>query len=90
DGVVYQVILKGNTETAHARLVNQAWVTGVKKTAVSDQTTWQISVSDEAAAETNLLRLLVCDEQCTVTEFGRRKYELEEIFLNIVEGGDDE
>ncbi len=98
DGVVYQVTVKGDTAPAHARLVNQGWVTGVKETAVSansmqavsNQSTWQISVSDEAAAETNLLRLLVCDEQCTVTEFGRRKYELEEIFLNIVEGGDDE
>ncbi|MCP4418366.1 MAG: ATP-binding cassette domain-containing protein, partial [Chloroflexi bacterium] len=90
DGVVYQVTLKGDTETAHTRLVKQGWVTGVKETAVSDQTTWQISVSDEGAAEANLLRLLVRDEHSTVTEFGRRKYELEEIFLNIVEGGDDE
>ncbi len=90
DGIVYRVTLKGDPTSAHACVVREGWVTGIQETAVSDQTTWQISISDEAAAEANLLRLLVCDEHCTVTEFGRRKYELEEIFLNIVEGGDDD
>ncbi len=98
DGIVYRVTLKGDSTKAHARLAGQEWVMGMEETAVStgsvqavsNQTTWQISVSDEAAAEANLLRLLVCDEHCIVTEFGRRKYELEEIFLNIVEGGNDD
>ena len=47
-----------------------------------------VSVSDEIAAEEKLLRLLLAEETTIVTEFGRKKYELEEIFFNIVEGGD--
>ena len=43
-------------------------------------------MKDEAAAENQLLRLVLADQQVTVTEFGRKKYELEEVFLNIVEG----
>ena len=48
-----------------------------------------VFVADETAAEEQLLPLMICDEHCLVTQFGRKKYELEEIFLNIVEGGEN-
>ena len=41
---------------------------------------------DEAAAEAQLLRLVLSDERLTVSNFGRKKYELEEVFLHTVEG----
>jgi ABC-2 type transport system ATP-binding protein len=47
-------------------------------------TTWQVSVSDENAAEDQLLRLVMDDRALTVTEFGRKKYDLEEVFMSIV------
>jgi hypothetical protein len=40
--------------------------------------TWEISVTDDQAAEA-----------LTVVEFSRKKHELEEIFLSLVEGGTD-
>ena len=46
----------------------------------------QISVTDEKAAQGQLLRLVLADPESTVTEFGRKKYNLEQVFLGIVEG----
>ena len=54
----------------------------------AEQTTWQVAVTDEQAAKEQLLRLVLADEGLTVTEFGRKRYELEEIFINIVQGGE--
>jgi len=47
----------------------------------------KIKLSETSKSE--LLKLLVCDEQLNVIEFGRMKYELEDVFLSIVEGGRD-
>jgi hypothetical protein len=62
---------------------------GIKVIPSEPQTTWQVSVTDEATAKSELLKSLVCDEQLSVIEFGRLKYELEDVFLSIVEGGRD-
>jgi len=51
-----------------------------------NSTLWQISVSDEQIAEAELLRYILEDKALTVAEFSRKKYELEEVFLNIVKG----
>ena len=47
-----------------------------------------MTVSDEAAAEQQLLRLILQDPAVTVTSFGRKTYNLEEVFLNLVEGSE--
>ena len=49
---------------------------------------WQVSVTDEEAADSELLRLVLVDEQLKVMDWGRKKYQLEEIFLSLVEGDD--
>ena len=40
------------------------------------------------AAEAQLLRLLLVDEQLMVTDFRRREYDLEDVFIKIVEDQD--
>ncbi len=47
-----------------------------------------MSVKDDQAAEAQLMRLVNSDEHVTVTEFGRREMDLEEVFMNLVEGND--
>jgi ABC-2 type transport system ATP-binding protein len=84
-GVVYSLTIKGDSPSAHARILSQEWVSSVDTISGNGTTTWQISVTDEAAVEAQLLPTVINDELCTVTEFGRKKYALEEIFLNIVE-----
>jgi hypothetical protein len=43
-------------------------------------------VSDPAAAETELNKLLV-NQGVVITQFNRKKYELEDIFMQVIEGG---
>ncbi|MFW9909668.1 MAG: hypothetical protein ACFFEF_13940 [Candidatus Thorarchaeota archaeon] len=44
-------------------------------------------VKHEAMAEEELLRTILKDRSLSVCEFGIKKYELEEIFLRLVEDG---
>ncbi len=89
EGVVYTVKLKGDAESARARLAGQPWVTGIQTQSRNGTMAWTVAVSDDIAAEAQLLRLLLADEQLAVTEFGRKKYALEDVFVQIVEGGPD-
>ena len=86
DGIVYSLIVKGDGGSAKTRLSQQAWVTSVRTTSSNGTTALQVNVNDAGAAESQLLRLVLADTGATVTEFGRKKHNLEEIFLNIVEG----
>jgi len=89
EGTIYKIVLEGDASAAQTRLASLPWVLGIKVTPLETQTTWQVSVTDEAIAKSDLLKSLVCDEQVRVIEFGRMKYELEDVFLSIVEGGRD-
>ena len=85
DGVVFTVAFKGSPNGTQARIANQPWVSAVNTLPGSNgYTNWQVSVSDGAAAENQLLRLVMDDPALTVTEFGRKKYDLEEVFMSIV------
>jgi len=86
DGIVYSVIVKGDGQSAKTKISQQPWATSVTTTSTNGTTALQVNVSDAGAAESQLLRLLLADGGATVTEFGRKKHSLEEIFLNIVEG----
>jgi len=89
EGTVYHIVMEGDVSGAQSRLSSMPWVSGIKAIPSDTQTIWQVSVTDEATAKTELFRKLVCDEQVIVLEFGKMKYELEDVFLNIVEGGKD-
>jgi hypothetical protein len=69
--------------------VSLPWVIHTSKSRHNGTTTWQVSVNDEDAAEAQLLRHVLEDRQVTVTSFNRKKYELEEVFLDIVKGDGD-
>ncbi len=86
---VYTLSLKGDGSRALARIRALPWVSGVRETARNGHVTWEISVTDGGAAEAQLLGQVLAGEALTVVEFSRKKYELEEIFMSIVEGGQD-
>ncbi len=86
-GPVFTVTLRGETQQAYQKLSDQSWVQEIKTSGENGTTTWVVSVTDADIAEQRLLRVLMTDEDLVVTEFGRKEYELEEIFLSIVEGG---
>ncbi|MBI1277579.1 MAG: ATP-binding cassette domain-containing protein [Anaerolineaceae bacterium] len=85
EGVVYNVTFKGNVNGAQNRVASQPWVSSINtQINGSNTTSWQISVTDEDAAEAHLLRLLLENQSLNVTQFGRKKYDLEEVFMNMV------
>ena len=86
EGVVYLVHLKGEVETARQRILSQPWVSSIISGQYNSHTTWQVSVSDPQAAEVQLFKLLATDS-VVVTEFRRKQYELEDVFMQVIEGG---
>lgn len=83
---VYTLSFKGDAQRALARIKALPWVSGVQEVGRNGSVTWEIGVADERVAEAHLLRHVLADETLTVLGFGRKKFELEEIFMNVVEG----
>ena len=86
DGIAYHVGLKGEPKALYEKVSTQPWVNVVQAKAHNGSTEWIVKVTDGAVAEKNLFRLLADDQQVIVTDFHRKEHELEEVFLNIVEG----
>jgi ABC-2 type transport system ATP-binding protein len=88
-GPVFAITIKGDITDAVERARTQEWVSEIQTISQDGETTCIVSVTDETIAEKQLLRLLLADEKLIVSDFRRKEYELEEIFVNIVEGGQD-
>jgi ABC-2 type transport system ATP-binding protein len=89
DGIVYTIDVKGDGAEAQERVAGQPWVSDIRVTRDTEGAHWLVTVTDAAAAESQLLRLLLADGHVVVTAYGRRTYELEEVFMNLVEENGD-
>lgn len=87
---LYNVGLKGDSNGLYQKVTQQPWVSHVETAQQNGVTQWQVAVTDETAAEQQFFRLLAGEEGVVVTEYGRKQYELEEIFMQLVEGDDNE
>jgi ABC-2 type transport system ATP-binding protein len=81
---IYSVTLRGDTRSAYTRINQLPWVSRIDSIQDGEQTTWQVSVTDEAAAKDQLMILLVTSG-LKISNFSRREQNLEDVFLNIVE-----
>lgn len=86
-GTAYSVKIKGDAKRAQERILERPWVTQVQATEQNGETILVVSVNDPKAAEIQLARILLMDEYLVMTEFKRKTYDLEEIFMEMVEGG---
>jgi len=82
--LIYSVTLGGDTQRAYTQIIQQPWVSGIKSSQEGEQTTWQVSVTDEAAAKDQLMILLVTSG-VKVSNFSRKEQNLEDVFINIIE-----
>jgi ABC-2 type transport system ATP-binding protein len=89
DGLVYVIKSKGDSQRVQERISAQPWVSHLSVQEQDGTSIWSVSVSDPQAAERNLFRLLLADEDFIVTEFRQKEIELEEVFMEIIEGGKD-
>jgi ABC-2 type transport system ATP-binding protein len=81
---IYALTLRGDASQAQARVASQPWVQNLSATAVDGLTAWQVSVTDDSAAEDLMLRLILEDRGVQVKHFGRKTYNLEEVFMSLV------
>jgi ABC-2 type transport system ATP-binding protein len=85
EGVIYVIHLRGEVETVRQQVQELQWVSGIITGEHNGESTWQVSVSDPQAAETHLLKMLV-NGPTVVTEFRRKQYELEDVFMQVIAG----
>ncbi|MFC1803614.1 ABC transporter ATP-binding protein [Thermoproteota archaeon] len=86
-GSVYTFTVKGDPTDAVSQLGKLPWISNLHQETGVMNHRFTVSVSNDDAAETELLRTLL-DNGLRVSQFGRRRYDLEDIFMNIVEGVD--
>jgi ABC-2 type transport system ATP-binding protein len=82
--VTYNITLRGDAQSAYTQVTQQPWVSGIEASQEDGQSTWLVSVTDEAAAEDQLMGLLVSNG-LKVSNFSRKEQNLEDVFINIVE-----
>ena len=85
EGTVYHVALKGDVESARARIEGQPWVSNLHINQMNGATHWRVGISDTEAANAHLLRQMLAVEGVQVLEYGPEAYELEDVFMQIVQ-----
>jgi ABC-2 type transport system ATP-binding protein len=83
---IYTITLKGDAGRAQEQVAGFPWVAGLTVGQENGKTMWEVAVSDEGSAEAHLLRAVLADPGVAVIAFGRRTYNLEDVFLSLVEG----
>lgn len=83
---IFLLTLKGDLEQAYKRVANQPWVQQVNAVRVNGHVNWEVSVTDVDAAEDQLQRLILEDRNLRIVSFRRKMYNLEEVFLGLVQG----
>jgi ABC-2 type transport system ATP-binding protein len=81
---VYSVTIKGDASRVQERLAGQPWVKSISADSDDALVTWQVSVSDDDAAEDQILPFILEDRTLRVKSFGRKTHNLEEVFLSLV------
>ena len=84
--IVYAVTIKGDAASAHARVSGEAWVSKIEVSRDGDASTWLVTVTDQEIAEAQLLPLILAGGSARVVNMGLKEYELEDVFMNVVEG----
>jgi ABC-2 type transport system ATP-binding protein len=84
---IYRVVLRGDGTRLRQTLLALDWIERIDQVGqVDDVATWSLVVTDPAAAEQNLFRQLAQADEVYILEFGRSRYELEDVFVRLVEG----
>jgi ABC-2 type transport system ATP-binding protein len=83
---LFRLQTRGDIKQIRPLITSQPWVTAVQVEQSDGRTDWQINVSNLDAAEDQLLGLAISAPGIKVTGFGQSKFDLEEVFMNLVGG----
>lgn len=90
--VTYTMTLKGNLPAVYDVISDLSFVRSIDREALTSTNnaleSWAVTVSNTEAAEQHLLRAVLSVNDAIVTRFDRKHQDLEEVFVNIVEGGE--
>jgi len=86
---IYEIILKGESEVAFAEIIKQTWISKIETLKTEKETKWLITVKDDETAEKKLLREILSHKAVDVLDFRKKKFELEEVFIKLVKGADE-
>jgi ABC-2 type transport system ATP-binding protein len=92
DRSMFQLTLRGDGAAVVERLQQIPWVQdvsvelGLPDLAHGPTTDLKVRVTNPQAAEAELLRLVLADDSIVVTQFERSSYNLEDVFVSLVEG----
>ena len=89
-GTTFSVELQGDADRARTALLEQTWVDDATVLRGPDSATLRVSVTDAEIAETQLQRLLLADDKLVIRRFTLEKAGLEDVFVALVEGGEDD
>jgi len=85
---IYTLTLRGDPDElklAQSSISSQSWVSGISVRQSGRDDIWQVSVTDADRAAAQLLGLIMKSAHITVSGFGRKSHNLEDVFLQIVE-----
>ena len=85
DGTAYRLDLTGDATRVERDLRRRPWVTTTDREVADGRTVLHVGVSDQRAADRQLLRMVVADPDLTVLAYGRQRYDLEDAFIRLVE-----
>ena len=85
EGIAYTIDLEGDTQQAYSKLSAQSWVSSIKERKEKEKIHWVVDVNDTSMAKKHLLRTILSYDNVDVLDFGLKQYELEEIFMRLVE-----
>jgi ABC-2 type transport system ATP-binding protein len=88
--VSFTLTVMGDSAGVEARLRSQPWVTGLEEMSRNGRVSWLIRVSDRELAEAELVPLALGGGGVTICEFGCKKQNLEDVFLNVVKESNHE
>jgi ABC-2 type transport system ATP-binding protein len=84
---IYRVVFRGDGTRLRQTLLELDWIERIDQVGQADDVaTWSLVVTDPAAAEQNLFRRLAQADEVDILEYRRSRYELEDVFVRLVEG----
>jgi hypothetical protein len=84
DSATYELTIRGDEQAVFRALRTHPWVSNIITASQKGSTVMTISVTDEQAAESGILRSVIAIDEIVVTAFGRKHFNLEDVFLQLV------
>jgi len=84
DSTTYEITIRGDEQATLRALRTHPWVSDIATAHQNGLIAMTVTVTDEQAAESELLRSVIATDDVVVTAFGRRQFNLEDVFLRLV------